>query len=350
MIYFDVTKMADSGHRSGLMRVSLRLREEMGRTLVPVQWDGRKRSFVRSEGRQVVSISAADWLLTIELFSGSERAGFREFVAAPPCRLAAIFHDAIPIRLPHITWPQSVQRHPDYMKLLAGFDRIWAVSQASRRDLVEFWRWQGVAGRARVDTIELGADFDGSARVARSSADTSGRASLLCVGIIEPRKNQDFLLQVCSSLWQSGLDFDLHVVGRVNPHFGDPIFRRLKAAQRREPRLHLHSAVGDDTLRSLYGSARAVAFPTLAEGCGLPLLESLWQGVPCVGSDLPSLQENAADGGCLLARTNDAADWEEKLRTILTEPSRLQRLQQAAARRQLPRWADTAQFLLRAMT
>ncbi|MFI5335877.1 MAG: glycosyltransferase [Opitutales bacterium] len=326
--------------------MSTRLREEMGRTLTPVAWDGRKRGFVLRDGRRVVKFTAADWLLTVELFCEAERPGFREFAAASSCRLAAVFHDAIPLRWPHITWPQSVQRHPEYMKLLAGFDRVWAVSKASRRDLVEFWRWQGVVPRAEVATIGLGADFDGGARVARSSADTAGRAALLCVGIIEPRKNQEFILEVCTALWRDGLDFDLHVVGRVNPHFGEPMVRRLRAVQKGEPRLHLWAAVGDVELRSLYGAVRAVVFPTLAEGCGLPLLEALWRGVPCVGSDLPALRENAAGGGCLLARVNDAADWREKLRTVLTEPAALLRLQQAAAGRPLPRWADTARTLL----
>ncbi|MEY3775672.1 MAG: hypothetical protein RLZZ129_2452, partial [Verrucomicrobiota bacterium] len=37
MIYFDVTKAGDSGHHSGLMRVSRRLRAELG-AVTPVVW------------------------------------------------------------------------------------------------------------------------------------------------------------------------------------------------------------------------------------------------------------------------------------------------------------------------
>ena len=48
-------------------------------------------------------------------------------------------------------WPQSVQRHPEYMKLLAGFDRTWAISEATRRDFTGFWRWQGVTPKAPVE-------------------------------------------------------------------------------------------------------------------------------------------------------------------------------------------------------
>ena len=99
-------------------------------------------------------------------------------------------------------------------------------------------------------------------------------------------------------------------------------------------------------MRALYGSARAVVFPTLAEGCGLPLLEALWRGVPGVASDLPAIRENADGGGCLLAPVTAPAAWADRLRTVLTDPAAGQRLQQAAARRPLPRWADTARVLL----
>jgi glycosyltransferase involved in cell wall biosynthesis len=249
------------------------------------------------------------------------------------------------VRWPHITWPQSVRRHPEYMKMLAAFDRTWAISDATRRDFTEFWRWQGVEPKSATQVIELGADFDGGHRVQRDPVIPRGRPSLLCVGIVEPRKNQVFLLDVAEGLWRTGLDFELHVVGRVNPHFGKPIETRMKALQKREPRFQFHPAAGDRELGRLYAAARAVAFPTIAEGCGLPLLEALWRGVPCVASDLPVLRENADGGGCLLAAVNDAADWTAKLRAALSDEAENRRLQREAMARPLPRWTNTAQAL-----
>lgn len=350
MIYYDTTKMGTAKQRSGLTRVSSRLREEFGSVITNVAWDGARRGFVTGKEQTPVNFSPADWLLTVELFSEAERPGFWDFVRTPPCRLAAMFHDAIPLRWPHITWPKSVQRHPEYMKMLASFDRVWAVSEASRRDLTRFWQWQGVTLRAQVDLIELGADFDGSHRVQRDALISAGRPALLCVGIVEPRKNQAFLLDVAEALWRDGLDFELHVVGRVNPHFGEPIADRMEELQRREPRLQFHRSAGDQELRRLYARARAVVFPTVAEGCGLPLLEALWRGVPCVGSDLPVLREITDGGGCLVARVNDMADWSAKLRTVLSDDTENRRLQAAAMVRPLPRWAETATAALRLMS
>jgi len=348
MILYDVTKMGGAAPRSGLTRLSARLQRELGSAVVPVAWDGRRRGWRRAADRQPVAPGAADWLLTVELFSEAERPGFRDFLAARPCRLAAMFHDAIPLRFPHITWPHSVQRHAEYAKLLAGFDRTWAISRATREDFLGLWRWQGVAPRGEVGTVELGADFDGSPRCTAARV-AAGRPSFLCVGIVEPRKNQAFLLDVAEALWSEGRDFDLHIVGRVNPHFGAPIERRMRGLARRERRFRYHAAAPDERLRRLYAEARAVVFPTLAEGCGLPLLEALWRGVPCVCSDLPVLRENADGGGCLVAGVSDAAGWRAALDSLLAADGPGERLRREAVTRPLPRWADTAATLRAAL-
>lgn len=350
MIYYDITKMGSARHRSGMTRVSGRLQEEFGGWVTPVAWDGRRRAFVAGREARPVAFTAADWLFTVEFFSEAERPGFWEFLKSHPCRLAAVFPDAIPIRWPHITWPQSVQRHPEYMKMLAAFDHVFAISRDVRRDLEEFWRWQGVTPRGRVEAIELGADFDGSSRRQRDAVIPKGRPALLCVGIVEPRKNQTFLLEVAEKLWDGGLDFELHIVGRVNPHFGQPMAAHMQALQQREGRFRYHAAAGDAELARLYSSARAVVFPTIAEGCGLPLLEALWRGVPCVCSDLPVLRENADEGGCVVARVNDLSDWAAKLRLVLTDAGENRRLQTLAMSRRLPRWTDTAAAIRRALT
>jgi glycosyltransferase involved in cell wall biosynthesis len=347
MIFFDVTKTAAAGHRSGLTRVSSRLRESLGSNATEVRWDPRQQTFRWAKG--LTPSHATDWLLTPELFSEEERPGLTEFLRTRPCRVAAIFHDAIPLKHPHITWPQSVARQPGYMKLLASFDRIWAVSQASRDELIGFWQWQGIDRTPPVDILPLGADFNSQPRVTTRPPFSVLR--LLTTGILEPRKNQSFLLEVCADLWSEGLAFELHVVGRVNPHFGQPIVAQIKSLRGKYSRsLEFHEAAADSTLARLYATARATVFPTIAEGCGLPLLESLWMGVPCVCSDLPVLRENASAGGCLPVTPADHAAWKNALRAILTDNALHARLVTEATSRSLPTWVDAAQVLTAALT
>jgi glycosyltransferase involved in cell wall biosynthesis len=343
MIFLDQSRTQKASHRSGLTRVTARLREELGSAVqcIAVLQPGAGPVIAAANFRP----AKEDWLVTAELFSETECPGLWDLIRDRRCRLAAVFHDAIPLKLPHITWPQSVGRHPEYMKMLAEFDRVFAVSEASRRDLVEFWRWQGVKPRATVETIALGADFAGLARVVK--ANEAGQASLLSIGILEPRKNQTFLLEVCEGLWRDGLAFDLHLVGRVNPHFGKPLLAKIRTLRRKWRGLHYHEAASDEEMVALYGEARASVFPTIAEGCGLPLVESLWLGVPCVCSDLPVLRENADAGGCVPVTPNDLAGWRKALRRVLTDAAHQRGLVNEAVSRPLPTWADTAKSLLK---
>ena len=347
MIYLDVTKSSAARHKSGLTRVTGRLREAGAGWLCPVIW--HEGEWVDAKGRRAVVLGSDDWLLTAELFSEQERPGFRAFVASPGCRVAAIFHDAIPLKHPHVTWPQSVARHPEYLKLLASFDRVFAVSRASAEELKGFWRWQQVGIKAEVETLALGADFSGSAQCLTESR-RDGPPMLLCVGIVEPRKNQTFLANVCEALWTAGETFELHLVGRVNPHFGKAVEARLKQLRRKwRTKVYLHGSVDDRTLATLYAQACATVFPTLAEGCGLPLLESLWAGVPCVCSDLPVLRENADEGGCRVVPMNDHRAWTEALRQVLFDRAVQSKLRSQLQARKLPTWDETADALRRAL-
>jgi hypothetical protein len=101
MILFDTTNASSWRHASGLARVSRRLRTELGGSAAPVRWDALPPG-----------AGPRDWFLTPELFSEAERPGFSAFLERRPCRLAALYHDAIPLRRPDITWPASVARHP----------------------------------------------------------------------------------------------------------------------------------------------------------------------------------------------------------------------------------------------
>jgi glycosyltransferase involved in cell wall biosynthesis len=352
MIFFDVTKSDAAGHSSGLVRLNSRLRAELGAAATPGSWQAAANSG-----------GPGDWFLTTELVSEEERPGFGAFLAHRRFRAAAVFSDAIPLKLPHITWPRSVARHPGYLKLLAGFDRVWANSEASRSELLGYWRWLRVASPPQVDVLQLGADFipirrrqgghasGVQAREAGSDASThaAGIPSLISVGIIEPRKNQALLLDVCGELWSEGARFSLDLVGRVNPVFGRELELRIRALGRKREELRFHGAVDDAELARLYAAARASVLPTIAEGCGLPLLESLWMGVPCACSDIPALLESASGGGCLPLATGDKAAWKEGLRRMLSDDGLQARLAAEAASRPLPTWADAARTLAAAL-
>jgi glycosyltransferase involved in cell wall biosynthesis len=337
MILFDETNAAGWSHPSGLARVSRRLRTELAGAARGVSWPWA--AAVPDPG---------DWILTAELFSEHERPGLTELLDRRPCRLAAVYHDAIPIKLPDITWPRSVERHPSYMKLLARFDRVWAVSEASRGELLAFWKWQGVQAPPPVEVLALGADMQGVARAV--DAPTLAQAHrIVSVGILEPRKNQAVIVEACEALRREGLEMELHLVGRLNPHFGDPLANRIAELMDRWPGLRYHSKMEDAALVDLIRGARTTAFASIAEGCGLPLLESLWLGVPCACSDIAPLLENAAGGGCSVVRGNDLTGWKDCLRRMLRDDEFHDTLVAEALGRPLPTWKGAAGTLREAL-
>ncbi len=351
MIYFDTTKAARSGHHSGIQRVSARLRAELaplaGDRIVTVVWNREARGWCRPDASPVAP-AAGDWVFTPELFSEEERPGFSAWIAQPGCRTAAVYYDAIPLKCPHTTWPHSVARHPGYMKLLAGFERVLAISEASRHELESYWAWGHMPRRAQLLTFPLGADGSGRPR-ARNRELPAGVPALLMVGILEPRKNQILLLDAAERLWAEGLDFAVHLVGRVNPHFGAPVERRVRALAARCPALTYHGPLDDDAVAALAVQCRAAVFPSQAEGNGLPVIEALWSGLPCVCSGIPALLEHAGGGGCLVLPLGDAAAWAAGLRELLTDERRIGELVRATLNRPLPTWHDSAAAVFAAL-
>ena len=85
-----------------------------------------------------------------------------------------------------------------------------------------------------------------------------------------------------------------------------------------------------------------MVLPSLAEGCGLPLLESLWRGVPTLSSSLHSIRENARYGGCRLFKRGDLDDMARGLRSLIEKPSELADLKASIRSEELPRWKSTA--------
>ena len=80
MIYYDITKMGAAQHRSGLMRLTSRLMEELGGNVTAVVWANSRRAFLTHAKKIAVNFKPADWLLTVEMFSEAERPGFSDFV------------------------------------------------------------------------------------------------------------------------------------------------------------------------------------------------------------------------------------------------------------------------------
>lgn len=300
------------------------------------RWRGNIR---RSLGPKAPPLPDNAGLVVPEIFSPAVAAALPEIFAATGGPRVAIFHDAIALRLPELTPAGTVARFPAYLQELLAFDGIAAVSADSRDALVDYWRWLGAARTPPVRAIPLGTDFTPPPAAPATPRDLP---LVLCVGSIEGRKNHLALLDAAESLWARGLRFELRLIGLAQPATGAAALARI-AELRSAGRPVIHDGPADDaTVAAAYATCAFTVYPSIAEGFGLPVLESVAHGKPCVCSGRGALGEAAAGGGCLTLSTVTATELAGAIGRLLAEPAALAELSAQARRRPIRTWRDHA--------
>lgn len=277
-----------------------------------------------------------------EVFSPAVAAALPSLFAATRGPRVALFHDAIALKLPELSPPKTVGRFPAYLTELLAFDGIAAVSADSRSTLIDYWRWLGVGRTPPVETIPLGVDPVPE----RIKASPPARAVVLSVGSIEGRKNHLALLDACEQLWSGGAEFTLQLIGLAHRETGAAARARIETLQNAGRPIRYDGPVDDAAVETAYAGCSFTVYPSLMEGFGLPVLESLRHGKPCVCSGEGALGESGRGGGCLLLENVDARSLAAGINRLLSERNTLARLSTEAGMRQFRSWQDYSATLV----
>jgi glycosyltransferase involved in cell wall biosynthesis len=202
-------------------------------------------------------------------------------------RFVPFIHDLIPLTHPEYTRPPQIRRHAARVaSIVALADGIIVNSAATARDLLPYF------DRAQRSLPPLQVAPLGIEPVALSPATLPTEPYFVCLGTIEPRKNHMLLLQLWRELTArlGPRAPRLLIIGRrgwENEH----ILRMLDRCPGLRGVVREMGALPDAAARHCLAGARALLFPSFAEGYGLPLAEALALGVPAIAADLPALRE-----------------------------------------------------------
>ncbi len=153
-----------------------------------------------------------------------------------------------------------------------------------------------------------------------------GRTFFLAVASANPAKNLPTLQAAFAQVAQRH-DVHLVIAGGGNPR----VYAEDGAANT-HPRILRVGPVDDTTLRTLYGSAVALVFPSLYEGFGLPPAEAMACGCPVITSDLPPMRDVCGPAARYVTAT-DPVSIALGIETLLTQPAERRRLQAAGLER-----------------
>ncbi len=289
--------------------------------------------------------AAANALFVPEIFQDNRLDWLEAHAREKALRLVGICHDAIAWRRPDITPPARQAGFARYLDVLGVFDHVVCVSEEVRLDLQGYWRERG-GSRAPLTSAAWPVNHAGATRPS-SEPPAKPTPAILCVATFEPRKNHLVLLEAADLLWKRGFGFELVLIGRTTAQWGGRVLAELKALQSAGRSVRWLRHVDDHTLNAAYADCRFTVFPSLVEGFGLPILESLWHGRPCVCGGNGALGEAAGGGGCLVVDQSRAETLADGIARMMSDPELYANLQSEALNRSFDDWESYAVGLLR---
>ena len=262
-------------------------------------------------------------------------------------RLGMIFYDFIPIFHPEFCSRGVRAEFPDFLRLARHADKVAPISHAIASEFESMLRSMSRQLEKPVElrVIPLAGDFRAGGQPPLEPLRSDAAPPLaLCVGTIEPRKNGKGILLAAIEAMEQGHRFELVFAG--NRGWLAEEFETLVERYRSQGyAVGIRYAVSESELDALYRRARFTLFCSFAEGFGLPILESLQRGVPCITSGCGSMREVAAGGGCLEVDPASIDEIRSAIVSLLSDEREYQRLRADAAARSFRSWDDYASEL-----
>ena len=223
--------------------------------------------------------------------------------------------------------------------------RIMADSEYTKGEIVKYYN----IPEEKIRVIHLGVSDKLSPVIEQDLIDAAlqrymiSKKYILFVGRIEPRKNISGLLRALDYIKKRGAkDLCLVIVGNQDILFKEKeLFKNIKKMGL-DSDVVFTGGVSEEDLALLYSGAKALVYPSFAEGFGLPVLEAMACGTPVITSNTTSLPEIAGDAA-LLVDPHSFVGIGESIEAILKNDTLREDLSHRGVKRaQRFRWEETA--------
>lgn len=266
-----------------------------------------------------------------------------QYVVPPriPCPVVTYVHDV------------SFAVHPEFFPPLERYwmprvipgsmrraDSVITVSEFSKTEIARLYPF--AAHKTVVAYNGVDAQFFGQP----SPSDPNEAPYFLAIGNLQPRKNLGTLIHAFRLLVERRADLTHRLLVVGADRYGAESLREHSADLEQYGRLVFMGYVPDAELVPLLCGAEALAYPSVYEGFGLPVIEAMAAGVPALVSDIPVMREVAGDSA-LFSTPRDPEAWCSALERVATDHDDRQRLVQLGRTRAARfTWRKTAHAVL----
>ncbi|WP_372594276.1 glycosyltransferase [Actinotalea sp.] len=265
-------------------------------------------------------------------------------------RTAVIGFDLVPVTSAETSAAGFANGFALNLAAVAHFDVVGAISAAAATEYSGWSRMLAGTGLPGPQIVEVPLPGHAPEPTPDDLAEAAARLLVpgmplvLVVGSHEPRKNHLAVLHAAEILWRRGHRFSLSFVGG-NSWGSEEFTARLEALRGAGRAVESISRMPDGLLWAAYRLARFTVFPSINEGFGLPVAESLSAGTPALTSGYGSMAEIAEHGGALLVDPRDDEAVVEAFARLLVDDALVDHLVHEARRRPPTSWADYAERL-----
>ena len=325
-IYIDVTNIYAHDLKTGIQRVVNKITSQLlnnnltSLEIIPVYLDCVKGTwqyktangylnYNKNDERNVVEIKSGDVFLGLDLCSeviNLVETGFFTELKNRGVNISFVVYDILPITNPE-WWPEGGgQVHKDWLdSIFKVSNNIVSISNTVNKEVCEYYKLhfseKSYTKNINFKYFHLGAEIvNMKENIMLSDLENDvieavkSRPSFLMVGTIEPRKCHAEVLDSFESLWESGVDCQLIIVGKQG-WLVDSFIERVRSHSDLNRRIFWLEGINDNFLDRIYKASICLIAASKGEGFGLPLIEAAQYNLPILARDLPVFREVAGE-------------------------------------------------------